>query len=354
MEEVADPTPPSSPSTSVRRKAPPSNTSRQLFELTRPEFTPSEPPADIFHRPVRRVRVWEHHGERDDGAFAPNLYHVVAQLNDCESFRTRRRKPFAEFDDEMRTGDARLALVRRGVSLAKLISAKPRTYAPIETPRRFAAVNQILQKMPAQSSGIPPVRQIQFVRPVYAQPPDRVDFVSRISIAEPQRMRLRRIVQASEKQELRFQNEVIEALNHANQRRLRSSEAFFEDMSRYGLRRAQANAKRSTQRSRLRVRSDVDWWEEFIKFAFTGKVGREEEKFIERIARKPNLTFREYYEIVKELETRPEQNDRCLELLRWINARNNFADEDIIRILKEDEMRSKKQMSPRHRLRSFA
>jgi hypothetical protein len=100
----------------------------------------------------------------DDGTFAPNLYHVVAQLDDCESFRTGPRKPFAEFDDEMKTGDARLAVFRRGVSLAKLISAKPRTDALITTPRPFVAVNQIMQKMSAQSSGAPPVRQIQFVR----------------------------------------------------------------------------------------------------------------------------------------------------------------------------------------------
>jgi hypothetical protein len=45
------------------------------------------------------------HRDRDEGAFTPNLYHVVAQLNDCESFRTRTRKPFAEFDDEVKTGD---------------------------------------------------------------------------------------------------------------------------------------------------------------------------------------------------------------------------------------------------------
>jgi hypothetical protein len=130
----------------------------------------------------------------------------------------------------MKTGDARLAVVRRGASLAKLISAKPRTDALTTARRRFATVNEILQKMPAQSSGTPPVRQIQFVRPVYAQPPDRVDFVSRISIAEPQWMRLRRLVHASEKQEPWFQNTMIEALNHANQRRLRASEAFFEDI----------------------------------------------------------------------------------------------------------------------------
>jgi hypothetical protein len=140
----------------------------------------------------------------------------VAQLNDCESFRTRSWKPFAEFDDEMETGDARLAVFRRGVFLGKLISAKSRTDRLTTTPCRFVAVNQILQKMPAQPSGAPPVRRIQFLQPVYVQPPDRVDFVSRISIAEPQRVRLRRLAHALEKQELRFQNTMIEALNHAN------------------------------------------------------------------------------------------------------------------------------------------
>jgi hypothetical protein len=130
----------------------------------------------------------------------------------------------------METGDARLAVVRRCVSLTKLISANPLTDALTTTLRRFATINQILQKMPAQSSGTPPVRQIQFVRPVYAQPPDRVDFVSRISIARPQWMGLQRLVRASEKKEIPFQNTMIEALNHANQRRLRASEAFFEDI----------------------------------------------------------------------------------------------------------------------------
>jgi hypothetical protein len=50
-------------------------------------------------------------------------------------------------------------------------------------------------------------------------------------IAEPQRMRLRGLVHASENQELPFQNTMIEARNHANQRRLRASEAFFEDIT---------------------------------------------------------------------------------------------------------------------------
>jgi hypothetical protein len=101
MDEVGEPDRRSSSSTSVRRKAPLSTPSWYLFELTRREFTPS----DIFHCHVWPVRVWEHHGDRDEGAFTPNLYHIVAQLNDCESFRTCPRKPFAEFDDEMKTGD---------------------------------------------------------------------------------------------------------------------------------------------------------------------------------------------------------------------------------------------------------
>jgi hypothetical protein len=122
-------------------------------------------------------------------------------------------------------------VVQHGVSLTKLIGAKLRTDALTMTPRRFAAINQILQKTLAQSSGTLPVRQIQFMRPVYAQLPNRVDFVPRISIAEPELMRLRRLVHASENQELPFQNTMIEAPNHANQRHLPASEAFFEDIT---------------------------------------------------------------------------------------------------------------------------
>jgi hypothetical protein len=185
------------------------------------------------------------------------------------------------------------------------------------------------------------------VQPVYAKPPERVDFVSRINIAEPRKVKLKRLIQDSEKQELQFQNEMIEFLNHANERRLRASEKFFDDLSKYGLRRAQANAKRAAQRSRLRVRCKEDWWEEFIEFAFSGRVGREEEKFIERIARKPVFCFREYYELIKELESKPEGNERCIELLKWVNAKCGIANEDIIQILKDDELRSKRQLSPR-------
>jgi hypothetical protein len=220
MDEVGEPTRPSGSSTSVSPQS----------AAVEPERTPCRahsPRIDAIRylsSPVRRVRVWEHQGHRDEGAFAPNLYHVVAQLNDCDSFRTHPRKSFAEFDDELKTGDARLAVVRPGIFLAKLITAKPRTDALTTTSRRSAAVNQILQKMPAQSSGTPPVR------PVDAQPPDQVDFVSRISIAEPQRMRLRCLTHASENQELRFQNTMISTLNHVSQRCLHASEAFFEDI----------------------------------------------------------------------------------------------------------------------------
>jgi hypothetical protein len=325
----------------------PLDTELPVFELTGPDFAPREPPVDHLHRPVERVRVWEHHGDREEGAFAPNLYHVVAQLNDCESFRVRRPNQFAEFDSEMKIADARCTLLRRGVSLRKLIREPDPPYRPLQPPRRFAAVNDILQKMPAQASGTPPVRQIRFVQPVHAQPPERVDFVSRIALAEPRRVRLKRIVQRSQKQELQFQNEMIGFLNHTKERRQRASEQFFDDMAQHGLRRAEALAKRGAQRSRLRVRGTVDWWDDFIEFAFAGRVGREEEKFIQAIARRPKMTFKQYYETLRQLEKAPDKNARCIEMLKWINARCNCADEGIIEILKADEARSRRASSPR-------
>jgi hypothetical protein len=348
-QESFSPRPPPIPSTSARRGRPRLDTNFPLFELTGSEFAPQEPPVDRLHRPVERVRVWEHHGDKDDGAFAPNLYHVVGQLNDCESFRVRRPNQFAEFDNEMKLADARCTLLRRGVSLRKLVREPHPPYPELQPPRRFAAVNEILRRMPAQVSGTPPVRHIRFVQPVHSRPPERVDFVSRISLAEPQRVKLKRIMQRSQKQELQFQNEMIGFLNHTNERRLRASEQFFDDMAKHGLRHAEAHAKRSAQRSRLRVRGTVDWWGDFIEFAFTGRVGRDEEKFILVIARRPTMTFRQYYETLRQLEEAPDKNARCIEMLKWINAQCNCADEGIIEILKADEARSRRAASPRAR-----
>jgi hypothetical protein len=156
---------------------------------------------------------------------------------------------------------------------------------------------------------------------------------------------LRQICQGSEKLQLQYHNELIQHLNHKNERRLRSSEKFFEDLNKYGLKQAQLNAKREGQRSRLRVMGKTPWWEEFIAYAFSERVGQAEEHLIERIARRPRLTLKEYYDYLRELENRHEQCDRCLDLLKWLNAKCHYADDQIIEILKFDETRQRRSIS---------
>jgi hypothetical protein len=307
---------------------------QSLFELTESRFSPSEPLTDRAHRAVRRVRIWDKAEDDTEKEFAPNLYHVVRQLNDCESFGPKRSKPYREFHEEMKASNRRLQMVRGGCSLVALIKQSPRSYERIEPRRRFAALGEILQRAPAIQS-VPPVRRIQFIQPVSAQTPDRVDLVSKISIAEPQSIQLKRIIQVSDKQHLQRHNELIDYLNHKNERRLDSCARFYEDMTKHGLKRAQLNARKEGQVSRLRVLGRTDWWEEFIQFAFAEHVGQEEEKLIARIARQPNLSLKEYYEYSKELENHGEE--RCLVLLKWLNAKCNWADEKIVEVLRFGE-----------------
>ena len=339
MTEFA-PKPPSAPKAATSR--PMDNLvdyEQDLFELTKSKFKPNEPLCDPKHRPVRRIRVWDHHGDNADGSFAPNLHHLVSQLNDCENVNVDRLKTYAEYHDALKVSNARLDRVRRGCSLYRLLEEEPPIYKPVQPQRRFAVVNDILQKMPGKVPTIPPARHIEFVYPVSARAPERVDLVSKISIAESQRLKLKRVVQTSERQHLQYHNELVDYLNHKNERRMRASQAFYEDIAKYDLKRAELNAKRNSQKSRLRVMIKTQWWEEFIEFAFSERVRREEEKFIERIARKPNLSVKEYYDLLRELESRPETAGRCVELLKWLNNKVHYADEEMVDILRYDEQR---------------
>lgn len=312
---------------------------QEIFEMTQARLQPTEPPLDLLHRPVRRVHIWEHNDD-EEGAFNANMLQMIAQMNEGEKIRTDRMNPYAELHQELKTSNARLERVKRGCSLFKLLEEEQPTYKIIDPKRRFAAVHEILQKAPAKSM-VPPVRKIEFVHPVSARGHARVDLISKINIAEKQKLKLQKISQQSERQHIRCHNELVEYLNHRNQRRMRASEAFYEDMSHHNLRVAQANARRKGQRSRLRVMNkSITWWEDFINYAFSEKVGREEEKFIERIARKPNMTVREYYEFLRELESKPDIFGRCIDMLKWLNTRVHYADEELIAILKYDEERS--------------
>jgi hypothetical protein len=321
-----------------------------LFEITEARFQDGEGALDLNHRLVQRVRIWEHHGDEDESTGTPNLYQVVAKLNACEHYAPKRMKPYAEFDQELRDSETRERLVRRGCSLVDLYRAAPRIWTPINPQLRFAAVKDILQRAPAKKISGPAPRKIEFTQPFSGRIPPRVDLVSKISIAEPQSLKLKEIMQVSERLELQTHNELIHYLNHKNERRFRASEKFYADLNRFGLKQAQLNAKREGQRSRLRVMGDTPWWEEFIAFAFSGHVGEAEERLIERISRQPHMTLKEYYEYLRALENRKVQNDRCLELLKWLNAKCRYADDNMIELLKYDETRQRRTLGKTARI----
>lgn len=334
---------------------------RNLFELTLSRFAPAEPLSDPKHKPVRRVRIWDHHGagKTNEDSLGENVNHVVGKLQDCEHFRTDRLNSNKEFHNELRASEARLRLVKRGVPLYKALqepqlmtydSARrstslqksqsgkicPPLYTPVEPNRRFDGINDAMHKIPAKYTGIPPVRKVQFVYPVASKQPERVDLVSKINLTDQARTRLKKAKQKSENIQLQYHNEMIEHLNHVNERRLRVADQFFDDVAEYGIDKAEMNAKRSSQRSRLRTMCKVEWWEDFINFAFPdNKITKKEEKFVERMARHPNLTTSEFIDLVREIGDDP-KNSRCREMLDWINERCQIIDTVTLRLMLED------------------
>ncbi|OHT01004.1 hypothetical protein TRFO_07664 [Tritrichomonas foetus] len=306
-----------------------------LFELTLSRFAPTEPTADPKHRPVRRVRVWDHHGDKSDTSFSPNVNHIVGKLHDCEHFRTEHMNSNKDFHAELRASEARLKLVKRGVPLYRILKS-PTVYTPIEPQRRFVGVNEVIHKIPAKYTGIPPVRKIQFVYPMSARQPDRVDLVSKINLSESAKTRLNRTKQRGENLQLQYHNEMVDYLNHVNERRVRAAEQFFDDMADQGIDHAQLKAKRSLQRSRLRVMCKVEWWEDFISYAFSEEtISHREEKFIEKMARHPTLSPAEFIDLFREIEGNP-KSGRCLDWLNWINERCGVIDNVTLRLMLED------------------
>lgn len=318
-----------------------------LFELTLSKFSPNEPYTDPKRKALQHVRVWEHHGEKTDNAL-PNMFHLVRQLDDCEQYKTHQMDLHTAYDQELQASNRRLALVKRGVPLFKLLNEeKPRHCSPVNPRRRFAAVGEILNSEPSKFSGIPPTRKIQFVHPYTARPPDRVDMVSRIKFAENQKVKLKRIIQKSDKQELQYHNEMIEYLNHYNDRRIRAHQQFFDDIDRVGMDRARLNAKRSAQRSRLRIMCDIDWWSEFLDLAFSQPLTREEERFIEKMSRHPKINNSEYVAILSELQERQNPNDRCMEFLEFISSKCDLMEGSTLNILMGDTSTQKKKFNRR-------
>lgn len=326
---------------------------KDFFELTLAKFDPVEPAQDIKHKPVRRVHVFEHHGDKIERV-PNNITNTAKKLGEFDRIRTSHLNVNADVHAELLASEHRLQLVRRGVPLSKvLMNESHPKYEPFEPEKRFDGVNEAMRKMPSKYSGIPPSRKIQFIYQTSSKPNDRVDLVSKINIAAPQKNKLRKIRKGTSKIQLQYHNEMIQHLNHVNERRLRSTRKFFDDIADYGYEIADRKAKRAAQRSRLRVMCKAEWWEDFMKEVSKNKktnnneddddemkITYAEEKFIERLARNPNFTMSEFIDLVHEMDVRQnkmKKKDRCREWLDWINERCEIIDKNTLKLMLEDK-----------------
>ncbi|OHT09763.1 hypothetical protein TRFO_21185 [Tritrichomonas foetus] len=308
-----------------------------LFDLTLSKFAPMEPASDIKRNPVRNVRVWEHHNDKNTISGGQSVQNMVHKLKDCDHFRARNINKHKEFHNELKASEYRLNLVKRGVSFNKLLKNPTEEYQTVEPEKRFAGINDVIRRIPTKYTGIPPVRKIQFIHPTSSKPPERVDLVSKINFSEGPKAKLKHIRQQSADLQLQYHNEMIDHLNHANERRQRASQQFWDDMIEYGIDRAQLNAKRAAQKSRLRVMGQIEWWDDFMSYAYHTNLTKYEEKFIERLSRNPKITTSELIRMIREMERKPERK-RCLDWLYWINNKCNIVNKTTLKLMLEHEI----------------
>lgn len=316
----------------------------ELFQLTLANFAPQEPANDLKHKPVRKIRMFENHDKSHNGNIE-NVSTVVTKLKSCDKIRVDHIKMNDPVHAELRASEHRLQLVRRGVPLNKVLyNENHQEYQVIEPPKRFKNIQNAVRKVPPKYSGIPQSRKIQFLYPTKPTPPDHVDLISKINMVDARRNKLKQLKQQSNEIQLRYYNEMLEYLNHCNERRIRASRQFFDDMADYGLERAEINSKRNAQRSRLRVMCKAEWWDDFMNEAvgdnITTRITPSEQSFLERLSRKPSFTISEFIDLVIEMEKREKRmkkKDRCREWLDWINERCQIIDKATLHHILEEK-----------------
>ena len=302
-----------------------------FFQLTSSPFAKDDPHSDPRHRPVKRVR----NEQNNDTYSTTNIDHFLAKLQDCENIKVGKLDQNKEFRRELRESEARLRLVKRGVPLYRTFKSTPQIYTPLTPKNRFHMIHEVIQKTPAKYAGVPPIRKIQFVYPYSARPQERIDLVSRINLSEEPRIKIKHARQRSQNLTLQYYNEMSNYLEYLNERRQEKAEVFFNDTAKYGIDKAQLNSKLNMKKSRLKIMSKADWWEDFIEHAFSNRtVSINEEKFIERVARHPNLTPSEFINLFKEYERNPK--GKCLDWLKWINEKCNIINKITLQLMLEE------------------
>ena len=304
--------------------------SKDLFGLTNSNKIP--PRVENVKKPAQRVKYFE--PKCQPTAYYPDLDDVVCRLR-IEEGAKKAHINKSPFQMEMKEIENRIQKVKKGVPLSTLIQNDKNRKYPFQKERfKYNGVGNYIESLP-QISPQQQLKKVQFVLPVYDKGYQRLPLTSRINTADATSKRLRKILNDADEFELRAHNEMVAYINHANERRERAIKQFYEDANKYGFEEAEKRAKRATQKSRLRVMTQYQWWEEFLDFAFEKPVGRNEERIIEKIAKASPLSSTVFIGFVQEVNNAKYNNERCLALLNWVNRRCQLVDDNVLNMVQE-------------------
>jgi len=303
--------------------------STQLFELTLARLKPTEPIKSDNRRAARRVRVFESRPQTNETCFVPNIPQILHEADSKENIISPRLNQRA-FKEELRASEERLNKVKRGCSLFSLINQPPKIH-PLEKPKyRFSGVGDKIRELNKDYNGSPQ-KKLEFIIPVTSKSPERIDLVSKINTSEIERRKLQRIISDSDQLVYRYHNDTISNINHMNSRRFRAMKQFYEDSARNGFTSARKRAERASQKSRLRVLTDFDWWEDIIEFAYQwGPLDKAEQRFMEKISRIDMLTSSVFVSLLNEAKSGLKSPERCIKVLERINEVCHIIDPNLI------------------------
>ena len=303
----------------------------EFFELTLAKIKEPRQTTQKSSRPIRKIKIIER--KNDIEAFTPNVDQVIKKIqsNECTLHKNIRENVFKK---ELERGSIRIKRVKRGVPLSKILKEENPQYIPYKEPLRYSNIGKELIDLPDNyKSAMYNLRSVDFVEQVSDNDSRRPSLAEHINCTDGSINKLRQIISASDEYAIRQHNEMVQYLNHCNERRERAVKKFYEDSEKYGFKSARARYNRAAQQSRLRVIGKFPWWEEFIKFAYQKPVGKDEEHLIEVISRIEFINSTRYASLMKDVQKNVENKDRCIELLNWINKKCKIIDEHITSLI---------------------
>ena len=301
-----------------------------IFGLTKAKKL--APRTDVLKGPTQRVKIVGK--EANETSFYPDVDQVMCRLRAEEGIKRARirRNPFHQ---ELKLMNQRIQKINRGVPLQTVLQNEgKRTYPLLKEKYKFNGVGEKIDTLP-QITFPRQLQKVQFVIPASESQNNRVPLSSRINTADVASRRLTRLINEADKFEIQAHNEMVTYINHANERRERAIKQLYEDMNNYGYEEAERRAKRAAQKSRLRIMTNYNWWEDFLNFAFEKTVGKHEEKVIEMIAKADPLTSTVFIRIVQDVNNANYKNERSLELLNWVNKRCKLIDDNVLNMVQE-------------------